>query len=53
MGHKHYVVHTGLGEGCGVQAEPGADPVGVGVDLSTDEKWCVYIRIVEEISVRP
>lgn len=49
-------MHTGLGEGCGVngvQAEPGADTVGVGVDLSTDEKWCVCIRVVEEISVRP
>lgn len=37
-----------------MQAEPGADPVGVGVGLSTDEEWCICIRIfVEEILVRP
>lgn len=41
-------------ERMGVQAEPGADPVGVGVGLSTDEEWCLCIRIVvEDISVRP
>lgn len=41
-------------EWMGVQAEPGADPVGVGVGLSTDEEWCICIRIfVEEILVRP